>query len=233
MRLNAVILTDFHGDGHTREISGVRLEELKAYDEACRRQSDREFRLIASEEANIYLGDHWGLNFPKPVYWFMKRSPGTNFQSIEPGYGTVYRVGDAAELAEMVRREDGVMFQTHPRTKSSRAYSDKNFDAPYFRDQRHLGASWKAMNADLSSPGLGDRAFKLLDDMSNRGIRKRVLGEIDIFQIDGTHELWGHMNTNYVRMQHLPAFDDYGTVLKAFANGDYFVSTGEVQLPRK
>ena len=44
------------------------------------------------------------------------------------------------------------------------------------------------MPADLSRPRLGERVLDLLDDMANWG-RKYVLGEVDVFKIDHTHEL--------------------------------------------
>jgi hypothetical protein len=76
------------------------------------------------------------------------------------------------------------------------------------------------------------RALNLLDDMNNWGLRKRLLGEVDVFQFDHTHQLYGHMNINYVRLPELPRFDQYGRVLEALSRGDYFVSTGEVLLPQ-
>ena len=87
------------------------------------------------------------------------------------------------------------------------------------------------MPSDLSSPRLGERSLKLLDDMSNWGLHKRLLGEVDVFQIDSTHELWAHMNINYVRMPRLPDYDHYGELLDALAHNDNFISTGEVLLP--
>ncbi len=40
----------------------------------------------------------------------------------------------------------------------------------------------KAMpEADLSQPRLGKRVFDLMDDMNNRGLKKHVLGEADLF----------------------------------------------------
>jgi hypothetical protein len=87
------------------------------------------------------------------------------------------------------------------------------------------------MPSDLSSPRLGERAFRILDDMNNWGSHKRTLGEVDVFQLDATHELYGHMNVNYVRLPQLPPFDNYRQLLDAVARGDYFVSTGEVLLP--
>jgi hypothetical protein len=143
----------------------------------------------------------------------------------------VYRVGNVAEMLDLIRRENGFAYQTHPRTKGSTGFPDKTRDEEYFRDQHYFGAGWKAMNSDLSSPRLGDRSFKTLDDMNNWGLRKRLIGEDDVFQVDSTHELYSHMNVNYVRMPRLPEFDEYGRVLDAFRAGEFFVSTGEVLLP--
>jgi hypothetical protein len=130
-----------------------------------------------------------------------------------------------------VSEEGGYVYQTHPRTKGSTGYPDKIRDTDYFQDRRYLGTGWKAMPSDLSSPRLGERAFRILDDMNNWGLHKRTLGEVDVFQIDPTHELYSHMNVNYVRLPRLPSFDHYGQLLETVARGEYFVSTGEVLLP--
>ena len=87
------------------------------------------------------------------------------------------------------------------------------------------------MPADLSSPRLGERALRLLDDMHNWGLDKRLLGEVDVFQFDYTHELYAHMNVNYVKAERLPRFDNYGELLAPLRRGDFFVTTGEVLLP--
>ena len=123
------------------------------------------------------------------------------------------------------------MYQTHPRTKGSTGYPDEIRNTAHFLDARYIGAGWKAMPSDLSSPRLGERSLKLLDDMSNWGLRKRIFGEVDVFQIDSTHELYAHMNVNYVRLASLPSFDRYSQLIDAVANGDFFVTTGEVLLP--
>jgi hypothetical protein len=104
--------------------------------------------------------------------------------------------------------------------------------ADYFRDASYLGVGWKALPSDLSSPRLGDRAFDLVDELNNQGLRKRMLGEVDVFQFDHTHELYAHMNINYVKLDRLPAFDRWGDALAPLANGDFFTTTGEVLLPR-
>lgn len=231
MGVDAAMIMDFHGDGHPRDLTDLRLKELAAYYRACRAQSDKSFLLIPGEEANVHLGGHWSVSFPKPVYWFMDRSPEAPFHSSHPEYGSVYRTANAKEVLEMVRREAGILYQTHPRTKGSMGFPDKIRDTEFFRDTRYLGAGWKAMPSDLSTLRQGERALKLLDDMNNWGLRKRLLGEVDVFQIDSTHELYAHMNVNYLRMPDLPGFDQYGRVLDVLARGDFFISTGEVLLP--
>ena len=231
MGVDAAMIMDFHGDGHPADRTPLRLQELEALYRACRTQSGSDFLLIPAEEANVHLGGHWALVFPHPVYWFMSRSPDEPFVTHDPQRGTVYRIANAHELVEMVRAENGYMYQTHPRTKGSTGYPDKIRDTEQFLDPRYLGAGWKAMPSDLSSPRLGERSLKLLDDMSNWGMKKRIFGEVDVFQIDSTHELYAHMNVNYVRLPALPSFDRYGALLDAVARGDFFVTTGEVLLP--
>jgi hypothetical protein len=229
--IDAAMIMDYHGDGHARDTGQVRLEELRDYFRACREQSGRDFLLIPSEEGNTILGGHWGIVFPKPVYWHMDRKPDQAFMVQDPKYGTTYNVSNPQEVWDMVQREHGYVYQTHPRTKGSTGYPDAIRDTSYFKDSRYLGAGWKAMPSDLSSPRLGERAFKTVDDLNNLGLHKRMLGEVDVFQLDSTHELYGHMNINYVRMPSLPAYDQYGNLIEAVAKGDYFISTGEILIP--
>ena len=231
MGVDASIIMDFHGDGHPADLTDVRLDELHAYFTALAAQSDPDFLLIPSEEANVHLGGHWALTFPKPVYWFMNRPANGAFVSTHPKYGKVYSVADAKEMLDLVKREGGFMYQTHPRTKGSTGFPDKIVAADYFRDPRYLGVGWKAMPSDLSSPRLGDRVFDTIDDMNNQGLQKRALGEVDVFQFDATHELYAHMNINYVRLDRLPPFERWGEVLAPLTRGEFFTTTGEVLLP--
>ena len=57
------------------------------------------------------------------------------------------------------------------------------------------------MPADLSLDQLGNRPLDLLDDMANWGQKKYLPGEADVFKINHTHELYGHMNINYLRLE--------------------------------
>ena len=232
MGIDAAMTADFHGDGHPQDLTDVRLEELAAYYRMCRKVSDSKFLLIPSEEANVHLGGHWSLAFPKPVYWFMSKGSEGPLQRPHPKYGSVYHVGSPSDVIEMVRREHGILYQTHPRTKSSFGYPDKVRNTDFFLDPRFIGAGWKAMPADHSTLHQGVRALRLLDDMNNWGLPKRLLAETDMFAIDHTSELYAHMNANYVRMNELPGFDNYGQMLEAIARGDYFISMGEVLLPK-
>ena len=89
------------------------------------------------------------------------------------------------------------------------------------------------MPADLSKPRLGERVLDLLDDTANWGAKKYIVGEVDIFQVDRTTEFYAHANINYLRLDHIPRFEDgWEPVLKALRDGAFFISTGEVLMPR-
>jgi hypothetical protein len=229
--IDAAMIMDFHGDGHPADLTGLRLHELDEYYKMCRSQSDAKFLLIPAEEANVYLGGHWALVFPRPVYWMQGRNPGEPFKSVDAKYGTIYRVGSAEEMWTLIKAEGGYVYQTHPRTKGSTGFPDKILNTGYFRDPSYLGTGWKSMPSDLSLPQLGQRGFKTIDDLNNLGFRKHMLGEIDVFQLSEGDELYGLLNLNYLRLPHLPTFDHYDEILKSVQKGDGFISTGEVLLP--
>ena len=244
-RLDAAVQAGAEGDGRRRvddhglsrrrapdDLTDLRLDELHAYFAALRAQSDPDFLLIPAEEANVHLGGHWALVFPKPVYWFMNRPKNGAFVSTHP---------EIRHRLQRGRREgDARPRATRGRLHVSDASADEGIDrvsrsrsstTDYFRDASYLGVGWKALPSDLSSPRLGDRAFDLLDELNNQGLRKRLLGEVDVFQFDHTHELYAHMNINYIKLDRLPAFDRWGDALAPLANGEFFTTTGEVLLP--
>jgi hypothetical protein len=132
-----------------------------------------------------------------------------------------------------MEREGGLMWAAHPRIKSSTGYPDLYREEPFFKSDRYLGGAWKAMPADLSKPRLGQRVLDLLDDTANWGAKKYIVGEVDIFQVDRTTEFYAHANINYLRLDHIPRFEDgWEPVLKALRDGAFFISTGEVLMPR-
>jgi hypothetical protein len=167
------------------------------------------------------------------VYWVLNRPDGTPFVTDHPKLGRVYHVGGKADVLRLLQSERGLAWTAHPRIKGSTGYPDRYRNELFFQSDRFLGAAWKAMPADLSQPRLGARVLNLLDDMSNWGNPKYVLGEVDVFKIEPEHELYGHMNVNYLRIDRIPDFESgWQPVLDALRSGQFFVTTGEVLIPR-
>ena len=133
----------------------------------------------------------------------------------------------------MMQLENGLMWSAHPRIKGSTGYPDRYREETFFKSDHYLGGAWKAMPADLSRDRLGWRVLDLLDDTSNWGAKKYILGEVDIFEVDLTTEFYAHANVNYLRIDSIPRYGDgWAPVLKALRDGAFFISTGEVLLPR-
>jgi hypothetical protein len=230
--VDIVHLAEFHVN-HTPEFVAERLTHLKTLHAECRRLSGERFLVLPGEEPNVHLGGHWISLFPRPVYWLLHPRPDAPFAQRLEGVGTVYAVHNAADVLRLFEKEKGLMWTAHPRIKSSYGFPDKYRDQAFYRSDRFLGAAWKAMPADLSLPRLGKRGLDLLDDMANWGQHKYMPGEVDVFRVQPDYELYGHMNINYLRLDRLPRFEDgWQPVLDALQNGRFFVSTGEVLLPR-
>lgn len=239
MGLNIVHLAEFHGDGNPRDQGPKRLPQLELMHRECQRLSSDRFLLLPGEEPNVHLGGHWMSFFPHEVYWIMGRKEGEPFVEEHPQYGRVYRVGNAVEMHRLLEQEQGLAWTAHARIKGSHGYPDKHNREPFFLSDRFLGAAWKAMPADLSRPKIGMRVLDLLDDMANWAVSsdsqqsvKYILGEVDVFKIDHTHELYGHINVNYLQLDELPKFQDgWQPILEALRGGRFFVTTGEVLIP--
>jgi hypothetical protein len=242
MGVDAVHLAEFHGDGHPRDPGKVRLNELAAMFDECKRLSDDELLFLPGEEPNVHLNvnvqhkgaeaGHWLYLFPRPVFWTMNRGAGRPFEEEVDGYGKVYHVGDRNDMLRLLEQEHGLAWTAHARIKSSNWAPDGYKDEDFFRSDHWLGAAWKAMPAELSHDRLGRRALDLLDDMANWGARKQVLGEVDVFKIDHAHELYGHMNINYLKLDRMPRYgESWQPVLDALRGGRFFVTTGEVLVP--
>ncbi|MDP7016736.1 MAG: hypothetical protein QGG36_13120, partial [Pirellulaceae bacterium] len=230
--VDIVHLAEFHFGQTPRMTQAQRIRHLELLHAECQRLSDEKFLLLPGEEPNVHLGGHWISFFPKPVYWVLNRPQSAPFVKEHPQLGNVYHVGGEADMLRLLRAEGGLAWTAHPRIKSSTGFPDKYRDRPFFQSDRFLGAAWKAMPADLSHPRLGSRVLDLLDDMSNWGGGKYALGEVDVFKIEPDHELYGHMNVNYLRLDKAPQFKDgWQPVLDALSGGEFFVTTGEVLIP--
>jgi len=230
MNVQAFQLAEFHGDGHPRDPGVVRLNELKGMFDLCRKYSDPQFLLIPSEEANAFFPGHTVLLFPKPVYLTLIPIKDAPFNEVIEPYGKVYHPQNAADLSRLLKQEHGLGWASHPRIKGSEGCPDAYKDTDWYKDPSWLGGTWKAMPGDLSEPRLGVRSLDLLDDMNLWGQRKMIVGEVDCFTIDETHEIYGHMNVNYLRLPKLPSPDDWAPILDTLRRGDFFVTTGEVLL---
>jgi hypothetical protein len=55
-----------------------------------------------------------------------------------------------------------------------------------------------------------------------------MLGEVDTFELDSTHEIYGNMNLNYLELPAFPSRDDWSSVLDCIRKGRFFTTTGEL-----
>jgi hypothetical protein len=147
-----------------------------------------------------------------------------------PEYGKVYHIGSATEELQMLQAEQGLMWQAHPRTKGSAGYPDAVREMEHFRSDRFLGASFQNLPVDQSQPRICEvRCFGTLDDMNNWTGPKYLIAEGDTYMKYPDDETYPHLTVNYVKLDHLPRFDDdWGPIFRAMRAGDFFISSGEV-----
>ncbi len=230
MGVNIAMMSDFHGDGHPSDPGPLRFKEQHAYFEGARRFSDKEFLIMPGEEPDAFFGGHYTMVFPKPVYWSHVRKEGQPFEETSGEFGKVYHVGDAKEELEMLRRENGLVWQAHPRTKGSSGYPETIRQTEHFRSDRYLGASYQSLPVDLSEKRICEvRCFGTLDDMNNWGAPKYLFAEGDTYQKNPEDDTYGHLLVNYVKLDRLPKFDEPWTpVIRSLRDGAFFVTSGEV-----
>ncbi len=227
--INIAHIFDFHGDGHPNDPGPLRLPEMESYFLACLKHSDENFLILPGEEANAHLGGHYNILFPKPVYWTHVRTKDQPLVEKHPKWGTVYHAGSAGDVFEIMKLENALVWQTHPRTKGSTGFPDKIKDTDYLQSDQWLGTAFKAMPVDLSQQRLGEsRCFGTLDDMNNWGRPKYMIGEVDTYKKFPEYDLYGDFNVNYVRLDRVPSFEDWTPINRALRAGDFFVTTGEI-----
>ena len=231
--VNIAMMSDFHGDGHAEDTGSLRFQDQKVYFDASARHSDRDFLIMPEEEPDAHFGGHYTMAFPKPVYWTHKRAAGQSFIENHPTYGKVYHVGNAAEELDMLRRENGFVWQAHPRTKGSSGYPEQIRETEHFRSDRYLGASYQSLPADLSQERLCEvRCLETLNDMNNWGAPKFLVAEGDTYAKFPDDETYPHLMVNYIKMPRLPRFnEDWTPILGAMRAGDFFVTSGEILIP--
>jgi len=234
--INIVGLSDFHGDLRGNDSGIGRLEDQRDYALASRKASDRDFLVTPWEEPSVFFGGHYNVMFPKPVYWTRRRDPNQPFVETVPGFGTVYHVASAEDVARMLDAEHGYWFHAHPRTKGTTGYPDAIFDKPYVKDDRYLGVAFKpGMGQDLSESRLCEwRCFDAIDTMNNlyagSGLGpKYLIADVDTYRKGPEDDIYPGHPVSYVRLEKVPGpNEDWTPILRAIRNGDFWVTTGEV-----
>ena len=236
--INIAALCDFHTDSHPTDTGKVRLDEQRVYFEGSERFSDRDFLIIPGEEPDATFGGHYMFLFPRPVYYThaplrggAAQPPQPYVENIAP-YGKVYHTSSPETESRLLNDEHALMWQTHPRTKSSDGYPDAVKDKPHFLSDRFAGASFQSLPVDQSQKRICEtRCLDLLDDMNNWAGPKYLIAEGDTYTKSPEDETYPQLEVNYVKLDKLPKFSDgWMPVLDALRAGNFFVSSGEVLL---
>lgn len=215
-----------------------RLQTLATYYEVARRHSDRTFLIMPNEEgAAGGIGGHNDLLVSKPVFWIAGRTEQEKFVEDHPTYGKVYRIGGPAEMMEMARRENLLIFMPHPRLKGSTGYPDATKDSPAFLDDnyRGIGVRW-GMGVDGSEQRLCEfRCQALWDDMNNwvadKPIQLKYIQAItETYEQGPGDDFYANSPVQYVKLETLPlaTSGNWDPVIDAIKRGDYFWTSGEV-----
>ena len=238
--LNIIGLSDFHGDLHPNDPGPIRFKDQKDYREATRRASDTDFLVTPWEEPSVFFGGHYNIMFPRNVYWSKVRQPGQPFVETDPVYGRVYHTGSADDVQKMMDAEGAYWYHAHPRTKGTTGYPDLVLDRPWTKNDRYLGVAFKpGMGMDLSESRMCEwRCFDATDTMNNMYARsglqpKYIIADIDTYQKGPEDDLYPNFPVNYLKMDKVPGPDeDWSPVLQVLRRGDFFVTTGEILIPK-
>ena len=159
-----------------------------------------------------------------------ERTGGQPFQETLQPYGKVYHTTTAENELGLLNQENGLVWQTHPRTKGSTGYPDVVKDKDFFQSDRFLGASFQSLPVDQSEKRLCEaRCMGLLDDMNNWAGAKYLLAEGDTYMKYPDDETFPQLVVNYVKLDRVPKFKDGWTpVVDALRAGNFFVTSGEV-----
>ncbi len=135
------------------------------------------------------------------------------------------------DILNLVNRENGIWYTTHPRTKNTAGYPDGYRNKDFFLSDRNIGASWESLPVDLSEKRLCEvRCFGVMDDSSNWAPKpKYMLAEGDTYTKWPDDETYPQLSVNYIKLDRVPSFKEgWGTVIDAMRTGNFFGTTGEV-----
>jgi hypothetical protein len=244
--INILYLGDFHDDSHPSDPGPIRFKEQKVYFEGSKRISDKDFLVIPAEEPDAFVGGHWYLMTPKPIYYSHAqgldghtagavkgnvRPEGQSFEEDIPEYGHVYHLGSEDDVLRFLNETKSIGWTTHPRTKNTEGYPEAYKDRPFFLSDRWVGASWESLPVDLSEKEECEvRCFGTEDDMSNWSPHvKAMLTEGDTYTKWPDDETYPQLAVNYIKLDKVPAYsDDWSPILDAMRRNDLYGTNGEV-----
>lgn len=234
--VNIIYLGDFHDDSDPHDPGPKRFAEQRVYFEGAQRMSDKDFLVMPAEEVNSFLGGHWYMLSPKPIY-FSHAAPNSAFpQPFEetiPVYGRVYHLRSAEDVLRFLNQTQSIIWAAHPRTKGSTRYPDLYKGKDFFLSDRFIGGSWESLPVDLSEKTLCPyRCFQAEDDMSNWApAPKDMIAEGDIYWGAPNEEsiMYSQGAVNYVKLDRVPRYDEsWAPIVESLRAGDFFGTTGEI-----
>ena len=242
------IIDGARGPGR-KDTAELYLADLADYYEAARRQSDKNFLVMPNDENSTggrrpFLGGHYDLLLPKPVFWRPARQPDQPLAEPHPKYGTVYNLGTPADMMQMAERENVIISMPHPRAKRSTGYPDAIWGESHFQHPNYFGLGYRwGMGIDASETRLGEYRFLTLWDETNNQMAaydrppkfalaiseaRSDIGERGKPPYDDTY---GMSPVNYLKLDSVPSIDDMSPIINALRQGAYFVTSGEVLIP--
>jgi hypothetical protein len=249
--VDIVLVNEFHSDGHPRDSGNQRLKELEAMFAACRKYSDSKITLFPCEEYNEWIPGHYYYLFAHPVYFTKARKVAerASHEEVQP-YGKVYRIGSTGQWYDLIKKEGGILWGSHLRTKNSSMAPDAYKDQEYFRSDCWLGGDWKPTRfSDLSQDSIRGPSSSAVDDMNTwadaqdsiRGPSsgavddmntwadgKYIVGSLNSWEVRPIFDIYAFNAVTYLSLASQPQWDNATEVIKALKSGDHFVTTGEI-----
>jgi hypothetical protein len=210
------------------------------YYETAKRQSDQNFVVMPNTETMRgpiarNLGGHSDLLISHPVYWTQERAAGQPLVEDNPTYGHVYHLGSVADMMEMTHRENLLIYMPHPESKGSTGFPHAIKDTAHFNNENYRGIGFRwGMGLDGSEQRLCEyRCLPLWDDMNNwvadRATPAKYIQAIsEIYGESYGDDVYANNPVNYVKLDRLPPPGEWGPIINAMKNGEYFVTSGEV-----
>jgi hypothetical protein len=153
----------------------------------------------------------------------------------DPKYGHVYHLGTVADMTEMTHRENLLIYMPHPESKGSTGFPAAIKDTTHFNDENYRGFGFRwGMGLDGSEQRLCEyRCLPLWDDLNNwvagRATPAKYIQAIsEIYGESYGDDVYANNPVNYVKLDRLPPAGEWGPIINAMKNGEYFVTSGEV-----